>query len=206
MIQSLKTLPDKELVALFKDGNSAAFGILVQRHTETLSLNLFKILKDPMLVEDVMQDTFIKAMEAIQNRDNYLENGTFRAWVIQIGHNLAIDYFRIKKRRDTFSVPTTDGLEGDSFFTPLVAPEKSPEEDIMNTETDYDIQLLMDELESEQREVIYLRHFQGFSFKEITEYIGGGISINTVLGRMRYGLINLRKKIEEVKSNGQKVM
>lgn len=205
MNQSLISLTDKELITLFKNGNSNAFGILVQRHTQIMSITLLKILKDPMLVEDVMQDTFIKAMEALQRKDKegYTESGTFRAWIINIGHNLAIDYFRKSKTRNTVNVPTIDGVE---HFSPLVDHQNSVEDDIINSEVDYDIQVLMDKLDPEQREVINLRHFHGFSFKEITEYIGGGISINTCLGRMRYGLINLRKMINEVKSVGQKIL
>ncbi len=206
MNRTLIPLGDKELILLFKQGNSDAFGVLIQRHTQSISSSLFHILKDTMLVEDVLQDAFLKAMEAIL-KDSYTDTGNFKAWLSQIGHNLAIDYFRKAKRRNTFNVPTSDGRgDGENFFTPLVDNEKSPEDEIVNLETDYDIQALLDELPKEQKEVVVLRHFHNLSFKEIAEYIGGGTSINTCLGRMRYGLINLRKRINEIKFQGQKIM
>ena len=208
MSRNLKSLPDKELVALFKDGNSEAFGVLVEKYTQTLSATLFHLLKDPMLVEDFVQDTFIRVMTTIQreDREGYEDAGTFKAWLLRIGHNLVIDHFRAKKRRTVLNIPSTDGPDGNNYFIALAGHDKSPEDDIISTETDYDIQVLMDELDPDQREVINLRHFHGFSFKEIADFIGDGISINTVLGRMRYGLINLRKMINEVRSVGQKIM
>lgn len=206
MNQNLISLDDKELVILFKGGNADAFGVLIQKHTQSLSYSLFRILKDTMLVDDVLQDTFLRAMEAIQ-KDTYTDIGNFRAWLAQIGHNLAIDYFRKVKRRNTFNVSTLDGSnEGESYFTLLVDSEISPEDKFISLETDYDIQALIDQLPEEQREVIKLRHFHGFSFKEIADYIGGGVSINTCLGRMRYGLINLRKAINEIRFQGKKIM
>jgi RNA polymerase sigma-70 factor (ECF subfamily) len=205
MNRNLRSLPDKELIDLFKNGNADAFGVLVEKYTQTLSGTLFHLLKDPMLVEDFLQDTFIRAMTTIQ-KENYEDSGTFKAWLIRIGHNLVIDHFRAKKRRSVLNIPSTDGPDGNNYFVPLAGHDKSPEDDIISTETDYDIQVLMDELDPDQREVINLRHFHGFSFKEIADFIGDGISINTVLGRMRYGLINLRKRINEVKNEGQKIM
>jgi RNA polymerase sigma-70 factor (ECF subfamily) len=57
------------------------------------------------------------------------------------------------------------------------------------------LRALVDELPEEQREVVVMRHYLNFSFKEIAEMTG--VSINTSLGRMRYGLLKLRKLIEE---------
>ena len=59
------------------------------------------------------------------------------------------------------------------------------------------VRILLDELPNEQKAVIKMRIYQDMSFKEISE--NTGVSINTALGRMRYGLINLRKMIEKHK-------
>ena len=58
---------------------------------------------------------------------------------------------------------------------------------------------LVDHLPDDQRNVVYLRHYCGLSFKEIADQTG--VSINTALGRMRYALINMRRMIEEKKMN-----
>ena len=58
-----------------------------------------------------------------------------------------------------------------------------------------DVGLLLKELPDNQKEVLYMRFYQDLSFKEIAD--ATGVSINTALGRMRYGLINLRKMVSE---------
>lgn len=206
MNSNLASLTDNELLILFQNGNSNAFGILANRHAKSVSFSIFTIVKDLPLVEDLMQDAFIKAMDAIQ-KGAYAETGTFKAWLIQIGHNLAIDYYRKNKRKKVDSVPTMDTSMDDAiYFKPLIANEPSPEDEIITLETGYELQSLLDKLPPEQKEVIILRHFHDFSFKEIADYIGGDISINTCLGRMRYALINLRKIIKEIEIDGQKVL
>ncbi|MDE6003045.1 MAG: RNA polymerase subunit sigma-24, partial [Prevotella sp.] len=54
-----------------------------------------------------------------------------------------------------------------------------------------DVRRMMDQLPAPQREVVYMRFYQGLSFKEIAQITG--VSINTSLGRMRYALINMRR-------------
>ena len=58
-----------------------------------------------------------------------------------------------------------------------------------------DVGRLLKELPDNQKEVLYMRFYQDLSFKEIAD--ATGVSINTALGRMRYGLINLRKMVSE---------
>lgn len=205
MNRDLRLLDDKTLVSLFLKGDSESFGVIVERHSVYLTNVLYQILKDPILIEDVLQDTFIKAMDSLQ-KGKYAEEGAIRSWLGRIAHNLAIDYHRSIVRSPTRKGLTKkEGRDEFDFFANIGGTDISPEELLIELETDYDIQKLMDSLPEEQREVVYLRHFQGFSFREIVDYIGD-ISINTALGRMRYGLINLRKKIEEIRESGKKVI
>ena len=69
------------------------------------------------------------------------------------------------------------------------------EESLVLDEKCKQVKELIDELPPEQREVVILRHYSDLSFKEIAEITG--VSINTALGRMRYALNNMRKKIED---------
>ena len=199
MKQNLNQLSDDALIRLFTEKNKEAqeaFGALVKRHYKSI-LSSLQYLKDPILAEDLLQEGLIKAMKAIA-KGQYTEKGSFKAWIILICRNLAMDHFRMKKRQRTTSVPTMSPAKGEEFlFKPLIDDEMSHEAKIISLECDYDIEELIDLLPSDQREVVLLRHFHEFSFKEIVDYIGGDISINTVLGRMRYALVNLRKIIQE---------
>ena len=80
-------------------------------------------------------------------------------------------------------------------FYKMSEPSKNVEDFLIDTQIKADLNALMLELPQNQLEVLRMRLFQDMSFKEIAERTN--VSINTSLGRMRYGLINLRKLIDE---------
>lgn len=188
----LKNLPDKELIDLYKGGNKEAFGIIIRRHTRSLSQKIFPLARDHMLAEDILQDTFLKAMTAIE-KGRYTNEYKFEAWIARIAHNVFVDHTR--QNRHMTKVPLEQRVDENTVnLIQLVDPEeRNPEERILDQESDYDIQELLDSLPPEQKQVVVLRHFNGLSFKEIGDFTD--VSINTALGRMRYALINLRKEI-----------
>ncbi|HNJ59415.1 MAG TPA: sigma-70 family RNA polymerase sigma factor, partial [Chitinophagaceae bacterium] len=141
------------------------------------------------LAEDLFQDVFIKVIDTLRN-NKYSEEGKFLPWALRISHNLCVDYFRKVKRTPT--IKTSD--DRDIFETINVVEESSETKLIANQSHDR-VRKMIDMLPDEQREVLVLRHFADLSFKEIADITN--CSINTALGRMRYGLINLRKLMLE---------
>jgi RNA polymerase sigma-70 factor (ECF subfamily) len=81
------------------------------------------------------------------------------------------------------------------IFDTISAKENSIEEQIITSQIHKDVRALIEFLPPEQKEVLYLRHYVGMSFKDIAEQTD--VSINTALGRMRYALINMRKLVKE---------
>lgn len=102
-----------------------------------------------------------------------------------------IDYFRFNKSENTVSV---DDCETDMLNRRELA-EGTVEDSIMATQTTSDILDLVSDLPANQREVINMRFYSDMSFKEIAD--ATNVSINTALGRMRYALINMRRKAGE---------
>jgi len=186
----LKKLPDQELISRFLNGNQQAIEVLISRHKDKVYTYIFLLVKDPVIAEDIFQDTFVKIVNSLVG-GRYKDDGKFVSWTIRIAHNLTIDHFRkIKKSNE---------IQGDSFESYVLNSKKyaadNVEEEIIKEQIRNDIRNLVDELPAEQKEVILLRHYGSLSFKEIAEQTG--VSINTSLGRMRYALINLRKMIGE---------
>ncbi len=105
---------------------------------------------------------------------------------MRIAHNLCVDHFRKVKR-----TPTIKTSEDQDIFEVLNFTEESPETKMIKAQSHSRIKDMLDRLPEDQREVIILRHYADLSFKEIANLTN--CSINTALGRMRYGLINLRK-------------
>jgi RNA polymerase sigma factor (sigma-70 family) len=180
---------DSELVSLYIRGEEKAFEKLVQRHKSRIYTTVYLIVKDQYVAEDLMQDTFIKAVDTIKS-GRYNEEGKFLPWIIRIAHNLAIDYFRRDKR-----YPNVVFEDGSNVFNTLDFSEDSVESIQIRQETHEQLREMIQRLPDVQRQVLIMRHYEDMSFQEIAD--ATGVSINTALGRMRYALINLRKQFSQ---------
>lgn len=180
-------LSDSALVTLYIAGNENAFEQLVNRHKNKVFTTILLIVKDTYTAEDLMQDTFIKAIHTMKG-GRYNEEGKFSSWICRIAHNLAIDFFRKEKRSPMITLE-----DGSNVFNALSFAEDSVESQQIKEDTYGRLRELIQTLPQAQREVLMMRHYADMSFQEIAE--ATGVSINTALGRMRYALINLRKKM-----------
>ncbi len=180
---------DSELVSLYVQGNEKAFAKLVQRHKSKIYTTIYLIVKDQYVAEDLLQDTFVKAVEVLKS-GRYNDEGKFLPWILRIAHNLAIDYFRREKR-----YPEVVFEDGSSVFNTLEFSDDSVESYQIRQETHEHLRELIQRLPESQREVLVMRHYEDLSFQEIAD--ATGVSINTALGRMRYALINLRKQLSK---------
>ena len=180
-------LSDSALVSLYIAGNEQAFELLVSRHKNKVYTTILLIVKNTDTAEDLVQDTFIKAIHTMKS-GRYNEEGKFSSWICRIAHNLAIDYFRKEKRSQMINIE-----DGSNIFNHLTFSEESIESLQIKEETHERLRELIQQLPEAQKEVLIMRHYADMSFQEIAETTG--VSINTALGRMRYALINLRKKL-----------
>ncbi len=180
---------ESELVSAYIQGDDAAFDTLVERYKSKIYTTIYLVVKDQYVAEDLMQDTFIKAIKTLRN-GKYNEEGKFLPWILRIGHNLAIDYFRRAKR-----YPKVVFEDGSNVFNTLNFSENSVETKQIKKESHEHLRGLIKQLPDQQREVLIMRHYEDMSFQEIAD--ATGVSINTALGRMRYALINLRKMMSK---------
>jgi RNA polymerase sigma factor (sigma-70 family) len=182
-------LSDQQLIRLFADGNSLALETLVMRYKDKIYTSIFLLIKDKYLAEDIFQDVFIRVIDTLRS-GRYTDEGKFLPWAMRIAHNLCVDHFRRVRR--TPVIKTSDDRD---IFEVLHFSEEGADKKMMQRQSHDRVRKMLDKLPEEQREVIVLRHYGELSFKEIAEHTN--CSINTALGRMRYGLINLRKMMAE---------
>jgi RNA polymerase sigma-70 factor (ECF subfamily) len=187
---SLHNLDDYVLVEQYIAGDQACIEELITRHKNRVYTYILLIVRNPHLAEDIFQDTFIKVIKSLK-MGKYHDKGKFLSWVLRIAHNLIIDHYRKQKLLNTVS---NDSGEVDLFNNKKLS-ESTIEETLVFDQTMEDVRRLVDALPEDQRQVVYLRHYCGLSFKEIADQTG--VSINTALGRMRYALINMRKMVRE---------
>ena len=182
-------LNDAELITSYKNGNEGAFSELLERYSTKVYTSILLIVKDRYKAEDLLQECFMKAIDRM-SRGVYNEEGKFGPWISRMAHNMAIDHYRKQKRN-----PTVILEDGSPVFNTMEFTEESIESVQIEKERNIRLKELVQELPETQREVLIMRHYSGLSFQEIAEETG--VSINTALGRMRYALINLRKKVKQ---------
>jgi len=189
---------DSELLRRYREGDEKAFELLIKKHKAKVFTTILMIVKDTYEAEDILQETFIKAIRTVKS-GKYTEEGKFLPWVSRIAHNMAIDHFRKKKRYPTSMIDE----DHNNILNDISFSESSFEEDKIKEENREKVRKLIDHLPDAQKEVLMMRHYTGMSFQEIAD--ATGVSINTALGRMRYALINMRKQMKKSEAGLEKI-
>lgn len=185
---------DCELLSDFVLDDNSALEMLYRRYERKIYTYILLMVRKPHLAEDLLQETFIKAIKSVKE-GRYAETNRFGSWLMRIAHNLVIDQFRHNKQyREVLNYD----FPNDIFSTPRFA-EATVEQRMVYERVLYEVRALIDYLPDDQREVVMLRFYGDLSFKEIAEVTN--VSINTALGRMRYALINLRKMVKQKNLN-----
>ena len=147
-------------------------------------------IKDVDVSNDILQETFIKVFKVLKN-GKYVEKGKFLSWVLRISHNLVMDYFRNKKRSKVIFEKDLNCL-----IANMNCGFEQKQKKMLSDETIRKVlSKMIDKLPQEQKEIVNLRFFQNYSFREIAEI--NNISINTALGRVRYSIINLKNEMKK---------
>ncbi len=188
-LTSYSRLTDQQLIHLYLDGNAECLSTLVLRYKDKIYTTIFLLVRDKYLAEDIFQDAFIRIIDTLKT-GKYTDEGKFLPWAMRIAHNLCVDHFRKVKR--TPSIKTSDDHD---IFDGINFSEAGADHKMMQMQSYDRVRKMLELLPEDQREVIIMRHYADLSFKEISTLTN--CSINTALGRMRYGLINLRRMMVE---------
>ena len=184
-------MTDEELAMQYVQGNNKAFDLLLSRNQSKLFSYILFVVHDQDVANDIFQETFVKVVMKLQ-QGRYTPSGKFGAWVMRIAHNVIMDWYRDQRIDRMVEVAKDNDLSNISSHEVL---QDCIESDFVRLQVLSDVKKMMNNLPAPQREVVYMRFFQGMSFKEIAETTE--VSINTSLGRMRYAILNLRRMAKE---------
>jgi len=149
---------------------------------------------DPRDAEDILQEVFYELVEA--NRLLMpIEHVT--GWLFRVARNRITDLFR-KKKPETFSDAALEYENGDALKIEdlLPSPDAGPEALYARHVLLDELELALDELPDEQREVFVAHELEGRSFKEMAAETG--VSVNTLLSRKRYAVLHLRERLQSI--------
>ncbi len=167
---------------------------VVKREGSRLRNFIRRRVADPRDVEDVLQDVFYKLVEA--NR-LLMPIDHVTGWLFRVARNRITDLFR-KKTPELFSDTALQDDEGEALQIDdlLPSPDAGPEALYFRNLLLDELELALDELPDEQREVFVAHELEGRSFKELAEETG--MSVNTLLSRKRYAVLHLRERLQSI--------
>jgi RNA polymerase sigma factor (sigma-70 family) len=149
-------------------------------------------VRNPSDAEDVLQDVVYDFVRAYRLPEPIEEVG---AWLVRVARNRIIDRFRRDRTRTAGNESIADDDDA-SLHLALPAASESPDAAVARAYVLQKLQEALDTLPSEQREVFLAHEIEGLSFNEIAA--SSGISINTLLSRKRYAVLNLRRQLQAV--------
>jgi RNA polymerase sigma-70 factor, ECF subfamily len=183
---NLCTIADEELMALVYEGDARAFEVIFDRHAAVAFSLAYRMCGRRPVAEEIVQEAFMSLWRSSARYDP--TRGSVRSWVLRVVHNRAIDAFR----RELPSA--SHDVSDDRMSEVLPARERTEEEVERRTEARL-VRTALDELPRDQRQVIELAYFGGFSHAQIAAALG--LPAGTVKGRMRLGLSKLRIALAE---------
>ena len=176
-------LSDEALINALAEGAEWAMEPLYERYNRVLYSLAYRMVADHQVAEDLLQDAFLSVW---RRASSYApQSGTVRSWLISIVHHRTIDYLRAVRRRAGLKEVTWEEVELDER---TAFPDVW--EEALRSVQSAQLRAALLNIPSEQRMVIELAYFQGWTHSEIAA--GCEIPLGTVKARMRLGLSHLR--------------
>ncbi|WP_056930658.1 RNA polymerase sigma factor RpoE [Ferrovum sp. JA12] len=179
---------DQQLVERAQMGDKRAFEMLVVKYQRKLARLISRLVRDPGEVEDVTQESFIKAYRALSS---FRGDSAFYTWLYRIGINTAKNYLVSMGRR----APTSTLLDNDEAEnygeSDLLKDVNTPEAELMSRQIAETVNNSMDALPEELRTAIRLREIEGLSYEEIASIM------SCPIGTVRSRIFRAREAIAE---------
>ena len=179
-------LTDQDVVLRARSGQEAAYRELIRRYERPVFALLFRMVRDRELAEDLSQETFVKALNAI---DSYRPEFKFSSWIFKIANNAAIDHLR-RRELDTLSLDGSPHAETPEAMQATAlqigARQESPLDTVEAKELGGAIEAAIGSLRPEYRSCILLRHVEGRAYEEIAEILNLPLgTVKTYIHRAR---------------------
>lgn len=184
----LEAAREERLVASAKQGDLAAFNVLVTLHDRAVYGLCFRILGEQMAAEDAAQDAFLKAWSSIGS----FRGEQFRAWLLRIATNRCYDLIRAKGRKPADSLDAL-AFEPEPTWTSQSSGAEPPEQHAARSELSRHLERALASLPDDQRLTIILSDIEERSYEEIAEITGA--AVGTVKSRLSRARARLRESL-----------
>jgi len=180
---------ETRLALLARKGDSRAFAELVHLYGDKLYQLAYRMTGNRQDAEDIVQETFLRVFRHLNRYDEKLK---FSTWIYRIASNLCID--RLRKRRVVYSLDAAGGEHEDlDGYSALPSDERTPEHEVMLTETQRTVRQAIESLPVKYRAVMTLRYVQDLSLQEIAGILE--LPVTTVKTRVHRAREYMRRKV-----------
>lgn len=178
---------DQQLVERVQLGDKRAFDLLVIKYQRRLARLLSRFVRDPAEVEDIAQETFIKAYRALPS---FRGDSAFYTWLYRIGVNTAKNFLVSQGRKQSITVTGFDTEDSENFEgANQLRDEDTPESELMGKQVAQTVNQALEALPEELRTAITLREIEGLSYEEIADIM------NCPIGTVRSRIFRAREAV-----------
>ena len=185
---------DTELMDAIAQGEEAALEQLYERYARPAYALALHLMREAPAAEDIVQEAFLSAWRKASTFQ--AQHGSVYSWLLAIVHHRAIDRLRSSTHRDQLCSPLEPGADYQ-----LACADPEPHDQVWHGEQRRQVLKALEHIPQEQRQVIDLAYFGGYTHVEIAELLN--IPLGTVKGRMRLGLSKLKLLLEEAGIRGE---
>jgi RNA polymerase sigma-70 factor (ECF subfamily) len=189
-VTSEPILDESVLVAQSREGDAEAYGQLVKRYQNKIFRLAQHITQNREDAEDVLQETFLKAYEHL---DQFQGNSKFYTWVVRIAVNQALMKLRRRKNDKSVSLDETIDTGEDTIVREIAAWDEDPEQQLSREEIGGILDTAVQSLDAPYRSVFVLRDIEEMSTEETADALG--LSVPAVKSRLLRARLQLREKL-----------
>lgn len=182
-------ISDEMLIRAIASGAVWAMEPLYERYSRILYSLVYRMVSDHQIAEDLIQDAFLSVWKRATSYSP--QSGAVRSWLVSIAHHRTIDYLRGVRRRSVLQEATWEEVERDERTA-----QPDAEEGALKAIQSEQVRAALMKLPPEQRMVIELAYFQGWTHSEIAA--GSQIPLGTVKARMRLGIMHLKRVLAQM--------
>ena len=190
-IQTLARFSDEELMDYIKSRNSQALKEIYDRYHISVFNFLIRYTSDKEIAQDILQETFTNVWFASETFNS--RKGSFKSWIFKIGLNNARN--EMTKKRYSYNYIDTDEIEGANEEL-ISAKNTQPDIKIENEDVKNKLLLALNKLKPYLREVVLLKHYQQFKFREISEITN--TSVGTLKARFHKAIKELNYHLNKM--------
>jgi RNA polymerase sigma factor (sigma-70 family) len=148
-------------------GDQLAFKMLFDKYKQPLYFHILKLVKDREIIEDLLQEIFLKAFD---NISSFNPDYAFSTWLYRITTNHSIDFLR-KKKLKTFSIHEPIKTKDGDMSIELEDEGRSTDDLIIRKQRSQILREALDSLPVKYSEIIKMRHVEELSYQEIADIL-----------------------------------